>query len=51
MLWSAVRGRTGAAEDAGDLYELDGDLGGIHGWRLAGQVRQYNRAVEVSYRQ
>ena len=23
--------RTGAAENAGDLDELDGDLGGIHG--------------------
>jgi hypothetical protein len=35
-------GRTGTAEDAGDLDELDGDLGGFHcevdcdelGWRL-----------------
>lgn len=28
------RRRTGAAENAGDLDELDGDLGGFHGCRL-----------------
>jgi len=32
--------RTGAAENAGDLDELDGDLGGIHGGFWPGQLVQ-----------
>ena len=33
------RRRTGTAENAGDLDELDGDLGGIHCERLHGSAR------------
>ena len=33
-------GRTGAAENAGDLDELDGDLGGIHDGFWSGQLLQ-----------
>jgi hypothetical protein len=32
--------RTGAAENAGDLDELDGDLGGIHDGFWSGQLLQ-----------
>ena len=33
-----ARRRTGAAENAGDLDELDGDLGGIHDDKLGGST-------------
>lgn len=34
-----LRGRTGTAEDAGDLDELDGDLGGFHFEVLCDELR------------